>query len=50
MSPFISCILDWMKRRVVRLGLLAGPLILVGLPILRGQVLYWGTPSAQFIP
>lgn len=38
------------KDTLVYLPVILCPFILFGLPLLRGEVLYWGTPALQFIP
>ena len=40
----------WVKRSAVQLSIAFGPLILVGLPLIQGRVLIWGTPVMQFVP
>jgi hypothetical protein len=47
--------LAWMeqklsKRLVVAVAIALGPLVLVGRELLQGRVLFWGTPSLQFVP
>jgi hypothetical protein len=40
-----------LNSSVFRLALIAlGPLILIGRFLIQGKVLFWGTPSLQFVP
>ncbi|GAP06648.1 bacterial membrane protein YfhO [Anaerolinea thermolimosa] len=34
----------------VRLAIATGPVLLIGKPLIFGQVLFWGTPALQFVP
>lgn len=34
----------------IRLAIAIGPLLLIGKPLISGQVLFWGTPALQFVP
>ncbi len=38
------------RRWLVILAVAVGPVILVGRELVRGRVLYWGTPALQFVP
>ena len=38
------------KPWVVYLPIIAAPMLLFGVPLLSGKVLYWGTAALQFVP
>lgn len=42
--------LRYKKETFIYLPVVLCPFILFGLPLIRGEVLYWGTPALQFIP
>jgi hypothetical protein len=41
---------EFARKYAVSLVVISGPLILLGWRLIIGQVLFWGTPSLQFVP
>jgi hypothetical protein len=46
----LTRLIEFVRKNVVNLAVISGPVILLGWRLMVGQVLFWGTPALQFVP